>query len=117
MGHSPTGLVEVEDKMGYEDRRDAGEREDENTEIQYKRRGEGLNGSASLVTYDVFVNGVCRGEFWKVLRSVWRGLGSYWQVRPHREENEQDVQDVHDQQDASTTVVRQECWNECRRLT
>ena len=78
MGHSSTGLMEVEDKMGYEDRRDAREREDEHAGIRYKRRGKGLNGSASLVTYDVFVNGVCRGEFWMALRSVWKSPGSHW---------------------------------------
>ena len=56
--------------MGYENRRDAGGHEDENARIWYKRREEKLNGSASLVTYDVFVNGVCRGEFWMAPRSA-----------------------------------------------
>ena len=54
--------------------------------------GEVLNGSETLVTYDVFVNGVWRMEFWNVMSTRTRRSGVI--VVSHRKENEHDMQNV-----------------------
>ncbi len=61
MGHSPVSLVDIEDEAGDENHCDAEKHDGEHETTRLDRRGP--YGSEILVTYDVFVHGVCKREF------------------------------------------------------